>query len=103
MGWSAAVWFFFFNDPPPPEIYPLPLHDALPIWYNPSLFHACHQHGLLNIFHEPTRRSSHIEFALCIYGLFSLPIVRRRRPTDGWVAVQIRTFAAADLPALTVE
>src|SRR6201992_2651876 len=23
--------FFFFNDPPPPEIYPLPLHDALPI------------------------------------------------------------------------
>src|SRR2546426_11521863 len=23
--------FFFFNDPPTPEIYPLPLHDALPI------------------------------------------------------------------------
>src|SRR5260370_216550 len=23
--------FFFFNDPPPPEIYPLPLHAALPI------------------------------------------------------------------------
>src|SRR2546428_10412800 len=23
--------FFFFNDPAPPEIYPLPLHDALPI------------------------------------------------------------------------
>src|SRR2546430_5724459 len=22
---------FFFNDAPPPEIYPLPLHDALPI------------------------------------------------------------------------
>ena len=21
----------FFNDPAPPEIYPLPLHDALPI------------------------------------------------------------------------
>src|SRR2546425_12014349 len=24
--------FFFLNDPAPPEIYPLPLHDALPIW-----------------------------------------------------------------------
>src|SRR5256884_8913308 len=24
-------FFFFFNDPPPPEIYPLPLHAALPI------------------------------------------------------------------------
>src|SRR2546428_1671176 len=24
-------FFFFFNDPAPPEIYPLPLHDALPI------------------------------------------------------------------------
>src|SRR2546425_12530181 len=23
--------FFFFNDPPTPEIYPLPLHAALPI------------------------------------------------------------------------
>src|SRR3712207_8915715 len=23
--------FFFFNDTPPPEIYPLSLHDALPI------------------------------------------------------------------------
>src|SRR3989338_7005073 len=23
---------FFFNDPAPPEIYPLSLHDALPIW-----------------------------------------------------------------------
>src|SRR3989475_7771209 len=25
-------FFFFLNDTPPPEIYPLPLHDALPIW-----------------------------------------------------------------------
>src|SRR2546427_12525400 len=24
--------FFFFNDAAPPEIYPLPLHDALPIF-----------------------------------------------------------------------
>src|SRR3954470_12468542 len=24
--------FFFFNDTAPTEIYPLPLHDALPIW-----------------------------------------------------------------------
>src|SRR5256886_5770336 len=28
---SLFVFFFFFNDPAPPEIYPLPLHDALPI------------------------------------------------------------------------
>src|SRR2546421_902367 len=25
------LFFFFFNDPPTPEIYPLSLHDALPI------------------------------------------------------------------------
>src|SRR3954449_13273673 len=28
----ALVLFFFFNDTAPPEIYPLSLHDALPIW-----------------------------------------------------------------------
>src|SRR2546430_4877751 len=28
---SAIPFFFFFNNPPTPEIYPLPLHDALPI------------------------------------------------------------------------
>src|SRR5256884_4662538 len=29
----SGEWFFFFflNDPPPTEIYPLSLHDALPI------------------------------------------------------------------------
>src|SRR5256886_394460 len=26
-----TTFFFFFNDPAPPKIYPLPLHDALPI------------------------------------------------------------------------
>src|SRR2546427_12803376 len=25
-------FFFFLNDTAPTEIYPLPLHDALPIW-----------------------------------------------------------------------
>src|SRR2546430_16486184 len=25
--------FFFLNDPPTTEFYPLPLHDALPIWF----------------------------------------------------------------------
>src|SRR5256886_8754961 len=32
--WCCMLWnyyFFFFNDPATPEIYPLPLHDALPI------------------------------------------------------------------------
>src|SRR5260221_10124466 len=28
---SLFFFFFFFNDPPPTEIYPLSLHDALPI------------------------------------------------------------------------
>src|SRR2546428_5035834 len=28
-------FFFFFNDPAPTEIYPLPLHDALPIFSGP--------------------------------------------------------------------
>src|SRR5256885_4324107 len=26
------LFFFFFNDTATPEIYPLSLHDALPIW-----------------------------------------------------------------------
>src|SRR2546423_9098157 len=32
-GYSIPLFFFFFflNDTPPPEIYPLPLHAALPI------------------------------------------------------------------------
>src|SRR3989475_8973413 len=30
--WPHFFCFFFFNDPPPTEIYPLPLHDALPIF-----------------------------------------------------------------------
>src|ERR1019366_4836412 len=28
---SHVFFFFFFNNTAPPEIYPLPLHDALPI------------------------------------------------------------------------
>src|SRR2546430_14396110 len=28
---APIFFFFFFNDPAPPEIYPLPLHVALPI------------------------------------------------------------------------
>src|SRR2546429_8482246 len=30
-GARQPSFFFFFKDPAPPEIYPLPLHDALPI------------------------------------------------------------------------
>src|SRR2546429_7784143 len=30
-GLTSSCFFFFFNDPAPPEIYPLSLHDALPI------------------------------------------------------------------------
>src|SRR2546422_8609952 len=28
---SCLLYFFFLNNTPPPEIYPLPLHAALPI------------------------------------------------------------------------
>src|SRR4029077_13581716 len=28
---TCIVFFFFFNDPAPTELYPLPLHAALPI------------------------------------------------------------------------
>src|SRR2546430_9353219 len=31
MAWLPS-FFFFFNDPATTEIYPLSLHDALPIW-----------------------------------------------------------------------
>src|SRR2546428_8049811 len=30
-GQTFTCFFFFLNDPAPTEIYPLPLHDALPI------------------------------------------------------------------------
>src|ERR1043165_1157646 len=30
----CSFLFFFFNDPAPPEIYPFPLHAALPILKN---------------------------------------------------------------------
>src|SRR5258707_1917448 len=30
---ALRLFFFFFNDPAPPEFYPLPLHDALPIYF----------------------------------------------------------------------
>src|SRR2546429_6321546 len=32
MIYLLSLYFFFFNDPAPTEIYPLPLHDALPIF-----------------------------------------------------------------------
>src|SRR2546422_10391046 len=38
----VLFFFFFFNDPAPPEIYPLPLHDALPILFGrfpAAIFH----------------------------------------------------------------
>src|SRR3990167_8830654 len=32
MRWTSPELFFFFNDTAPTEIYPLSLHDALPIY-----------------------------------------------------------------------
>src|SRR5256884_8915310 len=31
---ELVLFFFFLNDPPTPEFYPLPLHDALPIYWH---------------------------------------------------------------------
>src|SRR5256885_2607048 len=33
---TTLLFFFFLNDPAPTEFYPLPLHDALPIWPMPT-------------------------------------------------------------------
>src|SRR2546430_17545995 len=30
----SSFFFFFLKDPAPPETYPLPLHDALPIFFD---------------------------------------------------------------------
>src|SRR5256885_16663891 len=44
-GVALALFFFFFTVPAPPEIYPLPLHDALPILCLAGLGLAgCDQH-----------------------------------------------------------
>src|SRR2546427_10462936 len=45
--------FFFLNDPAPPEIYPLPLHDALPISEPVPLGPALEEHGHLVIGEAP--------------------------------------------------
>src|SRR2546430_12022718 len=33
---APTFFFFFYNDPATTEFSPLPLHDALPIWVNPT-------------------------------------------------------------------
>src|SRR2546430_10972593 len=57
--------FFFLNDPATPEIYPLPLHDALPISFQrdsavsdqqPCAFADCHDWRF--IFLEKLKRQS---------------------------------------------
>src|SRR5256885_3762394 len=47
-------FFFFFNDPAPPEIYPLPLHDALPICLDATqqMFDASDEHIVAAIARE---------------------------------------------------
>src|SRR3712207_8252677 len=54
------VLFFFFNDTAPTEIYPLPLHDALPILKRPRYIRRL---GFLDAlvvewpYHRPLRQS----------------------------------------------
>src|ERR1051325_12093811 len=38
--WGRRNLCFFFNDTATPEIYPLPLHDALPIYINGNPDHT---------------------------------------------------------------
>src|SRR2546430_7169724 len=40
LGLGCRFFFFFFNDPAPTEIYPLSLHDALPISRKPPIIHS---------------------------------------------------------------
>src|SRR6516162_5918029 len=57
---KPAINFFFFNDPAPTEIYPLSLHDALPIpgramsWRSRALARPSSSRGSGR---SPTRRS----------------------------------------------
>src|SRR2546427_11187669 len=46
----TTLLFFFFNDTATTEIYTLPLHDALPIWFRP---HPAPFHGRTG--HAPGR------------------------------------------------
>src|SRR2546426_11755185 len=84
--------FFFLNDPPTPEIYPLPLHDALPISRPPlpPLVGNLLQHRLatLRVIHDALLRhaqSRHaadvrLNFAhlLAVQPLHPLQAVRQR-------------------------
>src|SRR2546430_6029194 len=45
-------FFFFFNDPAPTEIYPLPLHDALPIYVRRALAMAVDLPQLIKVVTE---------------------------------------------------
>src|SRR2546426_9490954 len=52
-----TFFFFFLNDPAPTEIYPLPLHDALPILFDKPLFSEpieawIHGPVILALYHE---------------------------------------------------
>src|SRR5260370_41537844 len=52
---TPFFFFFFFNDTAPTEIYPLPLHDALPICdFHPR---ACAGIACLATPRQPRRRS----------------------------------------------
>src|SRR4029078_1676830 len=52
---ESFFFYFFLNDRAPTEIYPLSLHDALPIW---SLFPSAPQSGPLGAC-RGTRTSQH--------------------------------------------
>src|SRR2546430_14305548 len=41
INYKNFCFFFFLNNPPPPEIYPLPLHAALPICRAPAGSKIC--------------------------------------------------------------
>src|SRR5256884_4179198 len=84
--------FFFLNDPAPPEIYPLPLHAALPISLRarhefrrgaraPGLARRREQRGRLDHGSEPLRRR--VER--------TVPESRRLRRRDGLHAPLSRT------------
>src|SRR5256885_6899813 len=72
-----SVFFFFFNDTPPPEIYPLPLHDALPIFRGEGREpgHVADTSVRVMRLHEQTLRNAFVVAAL--FGKHDEPLESR--------------------------
>src|ERR1039458_9524628 len=77
---------FVFNDPAPPDIYPLPLHAALPISLPPALSPLGRGEGgewaLLRLPHATTARRRHRSRTPLMQNGVSRAAFARRRAAD---------------------